>query len=277
MFSNNIDKTKDDNINENQSYKIIFLGDSGVGKTSIIRKFFHPDISYNPISTVFVDHYSYLHNNHKITFIDTAGQERFDSLTPSYLRKPSLVILIYDSNNADTFRHIIHKWISLVESNNPHEIINYFVIANKVDLLHNFEEHIKISDPYIICQEKKIPFHFCSIKDINLIKNLFNSICQHMEIIIENDKYVQSNNISFTQKASNLLSSITSSINIPFTRTPDLTNKPPTLEDYVQELIGKTEKNDTILTTENIKDNLENTKSLTDTELSKHHSRCCYI
>jgi Ras-related protein Rab-6A len=125
LFSNKNIETEN---NENQSYKIIFLGDSGVGKTSIIRKFFHPDISYNPTSTVFIDHYTYLHNNHKITFIDTAGQERFDSITPSYLRNPSLVILIYDVNNADSFRHIIHKWIHLVESNNPHEMINYFVI-----------------------------------------------------------------------------------------------------------------------------------------------------
>lgn len=242
----------------NKTYRIIFLGDSGVGKTSIIRKFFHPDISYNPTSTIFVDQYTYLHNNRKISFIDTAGQERFDALTPSYLRNPSLVILVFDIKEADSFRNLIHKWISEVEIANPDQELHYFVVANKVDLLNNAKESMRISDPYEICHQKKIPFHLSSAKDVNLIKNLFQAVCDKMEEIIEEDEAKEAHEKAFTTRASHLLESIGNTVKRPFQR-PDVINREESIEDYVQELIGKTEKNQHIITAEEMKKKLEET------------------
>lgn len=239
-----------------KTYRIIFLGDSGVGKTSIIRKFFHPDIDHKPSSTIFTDQYTYLFNNHKISFMDTAGQERYNALTSSYLRAPAMVILVFDIKEADTFRHLVNKWMSQVKSENYGQDVHFFVVANKVDLLNNPKESMRISDPYEYCYQAKIPFHLSSVKDINLIRNLFDAICLEMEKIITLEEEKESHERAFSTIAGNMVSSLGSTIKKPFTKTPV---EDTSYESYVQEILGNREKVVPLITAKEMKDKLDET------------------
>ncbi len=82
-------------------YKIVFLGDQSVGKTSIITRFMYDSFDKNYQSTIGIDFLSktmYLENDRslRLQLWDTAGQERFRSLIPSYIRDSSVAVVVYD-------------------------------------------------------------------------------------------------------------------------------------------------------------------------------------
>ena len=91
-------------------FKIIFLGESGVGKTSILMRYFNNNFDTNSKSTIGVDTFQ----NIKITketkihycYWDTAGQERFKSIISSYYQNVDGVVIVYDVTNKKTFDSI---------------------------------------------------------------------------------------------------------------------------------------------------------------------------
>jgi small GTP-binding protein len=83
-----------------QKHKIAFLGDPGVGKTSIIGQFIHGNFTTSHNPTIGIDYLSKIMNlgdrSIRLQIWDTAGQERFRSLIPSYIRDASAVVVVYD-------------------------------------------------------------------------------------------------------------------------------------------------------------------------------------
>lgn len=91
-------------------YKLVFLGDISVGKTSIISRFMYDsyDNNYQPtigidflLKTIFIGDRSL-----RLQIWDTAGQERFRSLIPNYIRDASIAILVFDLSNRHSFLNI---------------------------------------------------------------------------------------------------------------------------------------------------------------------------
>eukprot|EP00004_Rigifila_ramosa_P013800 TRINITY_DN3085_c0_g1_i3.p1 TRINITY_DN3085_c0_g1~~TRINITY_DN3085_c0_g1_i3.p1 ORF type:complete len:123 (-),score=18.65 TRINITY_DN3085_c0_g1_i3:375-743(-) len=81
-------------------YKLVFLGDQSVGKTSIITRFMYDSFENTYQATIGIDFLSktlYLDDRTvRLQLWDTAGQERFRSLIPSYIRDSSVAIIVYD-------------------------------------------------------------------------------------------------------------------------------------------------------------------------------------
>ncbi|EFX61364.1 hypothetical protein DAPPUDRAFT_69789, partial [Daphnia pulex] len=116
-------------------FKIVFIGDQSVGKSSIINRFIKNefDSAHNP--TVGIDFVSknvtVKEKSVRLQLWDTAGQERFRSLIPGYLRDSHAVFLVFDVTNADSFQNL-NMWLDYVKENRGEDVA-IVIIANKID------------------------------------------------------------------------------------------------------------------------------------------------
>ena len=124
------------NIQALSKYKIVFLGDQGVGKTSIITRFMYDSFDKNYQATIGIDFLSktmYLEDRTvRLQLWDTAGQERFRSLIPSYIRDSSVAVVVYDITNRASFLNT-SKWIEDVRNERGNDVI-IVLVGNKTDL-----------------------------------------------------------------------------------------------------------------------------------------------
>ena len=90
-------------------FKVVFLGESSVGKTSLINRFLHDSFDSVYRATIGIDFMTKKiqrpadQKSVKFQIWDTAGQERFRSLIPSYIHKSAVAVVVYDITNAETF------------------------------------------------------------------------------------------------------------------------------------------------------------------------------
>ncbi|KAK2177574.1 hypothetical protein NP493_591g02089 [Ridgeia piscesae] len=116
--------------------KILIIGESGVGKSSLLLRFtddtFDPELSATigvdfKVKTITVDG-----NKAKLAIWDTAGQERFRTLTPSYYRGAQGVILVYDVSSKQSFTQL-GNWLNELETfSTKHDIVK-MLVGNKID------------------------------------------------------------------------------------------------------------------------------------------------
>jgi len=116
--------------------KIVLLGDSAVGKTSLVYRYVHGHFEAENPSTIGA---SFLTKRMtvadwqvKLQIWDTAGQERFRCMTPMYYRSAEAAILVYDITNEQTFASI-KRWVDELKSNVGDGIV-LAIAGNKVDL-----------------------------------------------------------------------------------------------------------------------------------------------
>ena len=173
--------------NVKNNIKCVILGDSGIGKTSIVRQFHHKNFdkfNETTLGAIFWEiNFNYNDNKVKLNFWDTAGQERYNSLIPMYVRDCDIIILTFDLTNKDTLKSV-KKWYQFVLNNycNPKVIL----VGNKEDLkvFHNVEQ--KTIDSFIETEFKIKPkfFRTSAKKNIN-ITELFEYIFKITGEIIE--------------------------------------------------------------------------------------------
>ena len=132
-------------------FKILLIGDSGVGKSSIMTRYIDGHFSETFISTIGVDfkirNVEVEGKNIKLQVWDCAGQERFRSITSSYYRGAHGVLLVYDITDRSTFESLNH-WYDEVDKlcNFSSEI---FIIGNKSDMEDrkvNYEDGEKFAE-----------------------------------------------------------------------------------------------------------------------------------
>ncbi|KAI8485514.1 activation of store-operated calcium channel [Branchiostoma belcheri] len=118
-------------------FKVVFVGDSGVGKSTFIYRVCHDDYKATFSSTIGVDFHlkTVVAKNQKITMQlwDTAGQERFRSITKSYFRKADGVIIMYDVSAEPTFTSV-RSWMESIQEGTSDDTV-LMLVGNKVDLL----------------------------------------------------------------------------------------------------------------------------------------------
>jgi small GTP-binding protein len=147
--------------------KIILLGDSGVGKTTLIKRFKEntdlDDSRTEPTMGVdFAMKYLYCkeYGHIKVQVWDTAGQERFRSYTRSYLRGAQGMIFVCDVTGQDALQSI-SKWSSEVDTYRPDsDKYKKIVVANKTDLTNDIK--INFQDLASYCKEKGLNCMRCS-------------------------------------------------------------------------------------------------------------------
>lgn len=117
-------------------YKLVFLGDESVGKTSIITRFMYDtfDDTYKvTIGIDFVSKTMYLDDRIvRLQLWDTAGQERFRSLIPSYIRDSSVAVVVYDITNRASFLNT-EQWIADIKAERGNDVV-IMLVGNKTDL-----------------------------------------------------------------------------------------------------------------------------------------------
>ena len=155
--------------------KIIFTGDISVGKTSIISVLMGQKFNNEYEASIGVDFFSktikYKGKIIKLQIWDSAGQEKFRSLIPNYIRSSSLVFIVYDITNRKSFESL-QLWIDFV---NNIENSNIVIVGNKIDLEEKRE--IPTEEGKKFADEKNYEFFEVSAKnDQNLNDMLFNAV-----------------------------------------------------------------------------------------------------
>ena len=141
-------KSKTKEKNEKKLFKIITLGDSGVGKTCILRRFVTGKFDKNTLSMIGFETSSkeiVLKNGTKVTLqlIDTAGQENYHALATTYIRNSDGVLFVFSHDSRESFNNI-KKWLTSFKENN--QDIDFdkefpaFLVGNKCDLEHKIDD-----------------------------------------------------------------------------------------------------------------------------------------
>ena len=152
------------------NYKIILLGETNAGKTTLFSKFIFNKEKFNYISSITVDNETKLFdcNNKKylITLYDTAGQERFKSITKAYYHMADGFLILFDITDKLSL-NAVKDWIEDIKSYNGSNI--FLILANKDDLDN------KISDDVInetLGEYNHLLLKTSAIKDINVRESL---------------------------------------------------------------------------------------------------------
>ena len=116
--------------------KIIILGSTQVGKTSIINRYFNNSFQENMLSTIGIDfktkYFKFNEQKVKFNYIDTAGQEKFRAISVNYLKGANGAILVFDITNKETF-DLILRWVDDINQNNKTNT-SKLLFGNKSDL-----------------------------------------------------------------------------------------------------------------------------------------------
>jgi Ras-related protein Rab-6A len=158
-------------------YKLVFLGDQSVGKTSIITRFMYDNFDRHYQATIGIDFLSktmYLEDRTvRLQLWDTAGQERFRSLIPSYIRDSSVAIIVYDVSNRASFLNTT-KWIEDVRAERGNQVI-LCLVGNKTDL-GNDKRQISTEEGEERANRDGLLFMECSAKAGYNVKALFRKL-----------------------------------------------------------------------------------------------------
>lgn len=168
--------------------KVILVGDSGVGKTSIIDSYLKrfPEKIKPTIGASFAKKLEII-DNYQISFDiwDTAGQERFRAINNIFYKEAYVCIMVYDITNLETFENIKSFWYNCVKESSSGEII-FGVVGNKIDLYE--EEKVNEEKVKKYCESIDAIFHLTSAKENTYIDELFSKLGQ---------KFIKSNLFNF--------------------------------------------------------------------------------
>ena len=127
------------------SFKILFLGGIGVGKTSIINRYVKNILKNDQKPTIGIDYKTkivvYNSKRIKLQIFDTSGQERFRTLTKNYYHGADGIIMVFDLKRNETFEELTY-WMEEINKNCDKNKISLILVGNKND--GNLEER-KIS------------------------------------------------------------------------------------------------------------------------------------
>lgn len=118
------------------TFKILTIGESGVGKTCILRRFVEDKFLKNHLATIGID---FKTKNIivdgvqvKLKIWDTAGQERFRNITNQYYKGADGIILVYDVTDRTSFEKI-REWMNQIKQNTTEDEIGLVLLGNKCD------------------------------------------------------------------------------------------------------------------------------------------------
>jgi len=157
-------------------HKTVILGDSGVGKTSILNRFSDGTFSENFMSTIGVDFkiktIDILNKRVKLQIWDTAGQERFRFLTQGFYRGAQSVVLVFDVTSFSSFESLT-SWLKEIERFAVPDI-NIVLVGNKADRDELREVTKQQAEDF--CEKNQIKYLETSAKTADNIGAAFKSV-----------------------------------------------------------------------------------------------------
>eukprot|EP00735_Rhodelphis_limneticus_P001050 TRINITY_DN11601_c0_g1::TRINITY_DN11601_c0_g1_i1::g.21983::m.21983 TRINITY_DN11601_c0_g1::TRINITY_DN11601_c0_g1_i1::g.21983 ORF type:complete len:198 (+),score=41.10,sp/Q9SN68/RAF2B_ARATH/52.36/4e-62,Ras/PF00071.17/4.8e-52,Miro/PF08477.8/1.8e-18,Arf/PF00025.16/3.3e-10,Gtr1_RagA/PF04670.7/8.3e-07,MMR_HSR1/PF01926.18/7.2e-06,GTP_EFTU/PF00009.22/0.0013,DUF258/PF03193.11/0.0013,NTPase_1/PF03266.10/0.0027,SRPRB/PF09439.5/0.0069,ABC_tran/PF00005.22/0.011,DUF815/PF05673.8/0.091,DUF815/PF05673.8/4.2e+02 len=163
--------------------KVVLLGDTGVGKSSLVLRFVtnqYRDYSESTIGASFLTK-TVRNGDESIKFQiwDTAGQEKYHSLAPIYYRNASIAILVFDLGNLDSFK-TLKSWVTELQENGPTGII-IALAGNKLDLyLNEASRAVSLAVAQAYAKEIGATYTETSAKDDTGVTELFLSTTRRL-------------------------------------------------------------------------------------------------
>ena len=178
--------------------KILTLGYTTVGKTSVVLRFSEDKFVENQFATIGIDFKTkYIKIGDasvKVFFWDTAGQEKFQNIAKQYYKGANGVLLMYDITNRKTFERI-NFWLKEIKEHNKIEDLFVCLVGNKLDLEDKREVSTEEGENY--AKENNLQFFEVSAKSGIGVDELFNKVIKGAmnKIFSINDKNENDDNV----------------------------------------------------------------------------------
>ena len=171
--------------------KILTLGDTEVGKTSIVLRFSDDKFDDNQFATIGIDFKTkYMKmgdSSVKVLIWDTAGQEKFQNIAKQYYKGANGVLLIYDISNKKSFERV-DFWLKELKENNKINELFICLVGNKIDLEDKRVISTEEGEKY--AQDNNINFFEVSAKNKEGIAELFQTAIKGSldKVLVVNEK-----------------------------------------------------------------------------------------
>jgi len=168
-----------------RSYKVVLLGDIAVGKTSVISSLKFDVFADHYKATIAPDYFPYVVTQRdgsmiKLSIWDTAGQEKFRSIIPTFLRDVTVCVLVYDISNRSSFDHV-RGWFDFVKEQSGDRPVQFYLFGNKSDLEDSREvsplEGAELAETLAVCYFAEV-----SAKECKGIKHVFQRIAEDIPV-----------------------------------------------------------------------------------------------
>ncbi|VVT51791.1 uncharacterized protein SAPINGB_P003214 [Magnusiomyces paraingens] len=189
-------------------FKVVLIGDSGVGKSNILGRFTRNEFNIESRSTIGVEFATRTvtvdGKTIKAQIWDTAGQERYRAITSAYYRGAVGAVLVYDITKPETYEHV-GRWLEELKSNADPQIV-VMLVGNKCDLKHL--RAVLTDEAMAFAAEKSLLFIETSALDATNVEAAFQQILteiyrlyadQSLQPDLGQSRPTQGQTIDFTQ------------------------------------------------------------------------------
>lgn len=187
---NKKEKEKEKILEEGAEIKVILLGESGVGKTSLIKAYLDKDIDKNEITTsvpiLTNKKISAKYKSFDICLWDTAGQEKFRSVTSTFYKGTHIAIFVYDVTVKESFKQLEKYWVKSLEDIIGKDTI-YGLAGNKIDLFD--KEEVSENEGREFAE--KIGAIFKETSALNCKKDIIQFINELVEKLLKKENLIQ--------------------------------------------------------------------------------------
>ena len=176
-------------------FKLILIGSSNVGKTSIIKQLTSNEFNDNFISTIGVHFYTknLLIDDKKIQFLiwDTAGVEKFKSVTKNYYKTSNVCIIVFDVTDKQSFEDVF-EWLNFYKEYCCENNNKIFLFGNKID--KNLERSVNAEDVDDFYKRNNLIYYETSAKDGKNINDVFKNIGKKLIEDVNDGKNIEKEN-----------------------------------------------------------------------------------
>ena len=184
-----------DEDNYDLIFKLVLIGDTGVGKTNILSRYINNEFSLASQSTVGVEFGSKIIKKNdkliKLQIWDTAGQERYKSITSAYYKGSKGAFVVYDISRKSTFENV-DRWIEELKANGSEDVL-IMLVGNKSDLEDKRE--VQTEDVIKKAEQFKIAFCETSALDGKNIDHAFDNLINEIAKKVEKEKANEAKNL----------------------------------------------------------------------------------
>ena len=166
-------------------YKIVLVGEAGVGKTHLLSRYVKGSLPKNPTSTIGVEFATrtvplLTGCTVRAQILDTAGQERYKSITSAHYRRAVGALLVYDVTNEKSFLNL-KKWLDDLKENAEPDIV-IMLVGNKIDLCEKNPNARKVSTDQGMkfAQSHSMLFEETSAITVARVREAFENLLQEI-------------------------------------------------------------------------------------------------